>query len=571
MAYQLTPFIILYAAIFVLTVSLTVYAVLRYLREDRRLPILAFGTLMFSLSLWELTNFVLEMVTAPELKMITNNVINAIVIPVYLFSLLFFSLAFSDNRRWIKWAALLSAATLAGLSVLLVFDPEFLYESQGLVTRGPVTVLGFTFEEYVLHDRILNPSFRAWALYAYVITLVSAGVLIRYVLAKSDRVRTEQSLLIGVGIGTPLSINGLVFFGLLPPDLNVTDLGFGVTAICFGIAVFRYQLFELPPIGRQQLLGMIDDPLVFVNDTDEVVYSNPPAREVFEVGPGWKGTSATEFFAPQTDRIRSGQADGSAANSIIKLAGENRYFDVNRTTVQTPSGDDRGQLVALREVTERERTNQRLDQFASVVSHDLRTPLNEALVQTDRLTHEGLDAQTGDLRDSLKRMESRIDDILRLARAGAEVEATSKCSLGDLAEEVWESVETDGAELDCRVGDTTVRADPARLFRVLENLFRNTLDHNDAPPTVRIGTFDSSGDPANADRPAGFFVEDDGCGIADEERDAIFEHGYTTNRNGNGYGLSIVRSIVEAHGWEIRVTDGTDGGARFEITGIEPG
>jgi signal transduction histidine kinase len=47
------------------------------------------------------------------------------------------------------------------------------------------------------------------------------------------------------------------------------------------------------------------------------------------------------------------------------------------------------------------------------------------------------------------------------------------------------------------------------------------------------------------------------------------EHGYTTNQDGSGYGLSVVRHIVDAHGWEIHVTDGTDGGTRFEISGIE--
>jgi signal transduction histidine kinase len=48
----------------------------------------------------------------------------------------------------------------------------------------------------------------------------------------------------------------------------------------------------------------------------------------------------------------------------------------------------------------------------------------------------------------------------------------------------------------------------------------------------------------------------------------VFEAGYSTVTDGTGFGLSIVKDVVDAHGWDIRVTDGTNDGARFEITGI---
>lgn len=69
----------------------------------------------------------------------------------------------------------------------------------------------------------------------------------------------------------------------------------------------------------------------------------------------------------------------------------------------------------------------------------------------------------------------------------------------------------------------------------------------------------------------GFFVGDDGPGIPPEHREDVFRSGFTTREHGTGFGLRIVREIANAHGWEIRVTDGPDGGARFEITGVEFG
>jgi signal transduction histidine kinase len=64
-------------------------------------------------------------------------------------------------------------------------------------------------------------------------------------------------------------------------------------------------------------------------------------------------------------------------------------------------------------------------------------------------------------------------------------------------------------------------------------------------------------------------VEDDGPTIPEERRDEVFKAGYSTNEEGAGFGLSIVKEIIEAHGWDIRITDGADGGARFEFISVE--
>jgi signal transduction histidine kinase len=64
---------------------------------------------------------------------------------------------------------------------------------------------------------------------------------------------------------------------------------------------------------------------------------------------------------------------------------------------------------------------------------------------------------------------------------------------------------------------------------------------------------------------AGFAVADDGPGIPEDERDDVFDHGFTTAEDGTGFGLAIVERIAQAHGWSVSVTEGRDGGARFEF------
>jgi signal transduction histidine kinase len=104
-----------------------------------------------------------------------------------------------------------------------------------------------------------------------------------------------------------------------------------------------------------------------------------------------------------------------------------------------------------------------------------------------------------------------------------------------------------------------ISADEDRLTELFENLFRNAVEHGGSEVTVTVG-------PMNG----GFYVADDGPGIAEERREAVFDHGVSSSDDGSGYGLSIVRTIAHAHGWDVIVSEADAGGARFEFTGIEP-
>ena len=84
-----------------------------------------------------------------------------------------------------------------------------------------------------------------------------------------------------------------------------------------------------------------------------------------------------------------------------------------------------------------------------------------------------------------------------------------------------------------------------------------------------MGLLDASKKATDEGQRGGFFVEDDGDGIPKDEYDDVFSHGYTTNVDGTGFGLSIVEDVVEAHDWTITITESHEGGARFEITGVE--
>jgi PAS domain S-box-containing protein len=218
-----------------------------------------------------------------------------------------------------------------------------------------------------------------------------------------------------------------------------------------------------------------------------------------------------------------------------------------------------------------ERQNDRLEEFASVVSHDLRNPLNVAQGRTELAAADCDSEHLDAVSRAHTRMETLISDLLRLAREGEQVRETQPVRLSELVESCWETVETDDASLTVE-RDLRFRADANRFRQVIENLVRNALEHGGRNVAITVGALgdghaDGAGSTASE---AGFFVEDNGPGIPPKSREDVFDAGYSTSQEGAGFGLRIVEQVVTAHGWSIDVTDGAAGGARFEITGVAP-
>jgi signal transduction histidine kinase len=204
------------------------------------------------------------------------------------------------------------------------------------------------------------------------------------------------------------------------------------------------------------------------------------------------------------------------------------------------------------EIRELERQNDRLEEFAAVVSHDLRNPLNtlEGYVQLAR--EEEDISRLAAAQRAIDRMTDIVDDSLALARRGAAVDETESVPVAELVRDCWTVVDTTDASLETE--SFTVDGDPDRLRHVFENLLRNAVDHADDGVTVRVGR-----------SPTGFYVADDGPGIDPDRRSEVFELGHTTAADGTGFGLAIVERVAVAHGWDVRVTDSETGGARFEF------
>ena len=208
-----------------------------------------------------------------------------------------------------------------------------------------------------------------------------------------------------------------------------------------------------------------------------------------------------------------------------------------------------------RQRQELERQNEQLEQFASVISHDLQNPLNvisgylELAIETGNL--DRLDPAV----DAADRMSEMLEDLLTLAREGRAVGETETVDLEPIVEEAWENVETHDASLETAGFGALdpVEADGSRLQEAFENLFKNAIVHAGEDVDIRVETDGGT-----------VYVADDGPGIPADKRDVVFEYGHTGG-NGTGLGLAIVQSIIEGHDWEIAAGESDAGGARFDI------
>lgn len=290
---------------------------------------------------------------------------------------------------------------------------------------------------------------------------------------------------------------------------------------------------------------------------------------------------------PEHDRIvdliesvreRLPDDDCPEAFPIVESQGEGRYVYLMRlegfgVLVLRKDGEPLPERVvsALRRVNDKlanacnwwvieelDRQNERLEQIVRAISHDLQNPLSvlNGRLELARAENDGEHLETA--AEMVDRMDRLVDDLLTMARQGRTLNETRPVELETAFEQCWGVVDTPGSEATL-VDDLTVVADPTRLQQLLENLLDNAVDHGGPAARVEIG---SIGDE-------GFYVADDGPGIPPEKRDAVFESGHSTATDGSGFGLAIVREIAEAHGWDLRVTESAEGGARIEVLGVD--
>ncbi|MBO4247438.1 histidine kinase [Halomicrobium sp. IBSBa] len=438
---------------------------------------------------------------------------------------------------------------------------------------------------------------------------------------------------IGTGLAVAVGIAVLDVLELGPVtgyDYSATGVNYFLLATTVSLLGYGFQ--RLKPSGQRSIVADLDDAIVILDDAWRVVEWNGAAEEIVpELSTGrsfdavfseplarptvdqtvtremslqvdrWvtdreadaesptdsddrtDGDSDGQTTAEATDRAETADpgADGTEPDSAAESHGEppeteRRHFIVNARAVTTETSNVIGYTVRFADVTalkrhmsQLERRNEQLDQFAGAVTQDLRGPLAEAREETERVRavladadepeavdRRALTTALGSIDAALNRMAQLVEDILGLARDRELQTDPEPISFDAIVESVWNRFDPEAATLSVEATGE-ISADREHLDRLLAVLVRNAIQHGGEGVTVRVGLDDD-----------GFCVADDGPGIDSSVRDRAFEAGVTTRDAAAGLGLTMARQRAAAHGWEIAL-DGDAAGTKIVVSGCE--
>lgn len=516
---------------------------------------------LLSIAIWQAADFLAGSTTGFGATLFWAKVVYTSV-PVLVFSFFVFVLGYTGNDEYLtpRVLGLLAVEPIVYVGAIWTNQYHELFLSDATLSGT----------EYWGIDLTLGPVFTGHLLYSYAVVLVAIGLLVR-LLRETQSLYPRQVYAVLTAVLAPFVADLLYQLGVVTTDL--TPVAFTVTALTLTAALFQFKLLDVSPVTQESIAENIHDGL-FVLDTDgEFVEINDVAREQLGLNDGTVVGDAATAVLSHAPEFRDAVVDADEGSREIRttVGGDERFFRIQVTHLRDHRGELIGRQFLVSDITEQKRherelkrQNTQLDRFASVVSHDLRNPLNVASGRLELAKETGDPEQFERVEQAHRRMEQLIEDVLALARDGQTIARTEPVSLRAVADAAWNNVQTLDATLTVEA-ELQVTADPDRLQRLLENLFRNSVEHGGPGVTVEVGEIDGGNDAT----PDGFYVADDGPGIPESDRDEVLDVGFTTAEDGTGLGLAIVSSIVTAHGWDVTITESDTGGARFEVAFVD--
>ena len=403
--------------------------------------------------------------------------------------------------------------------------------------------------------REFGPLFWVATAYSWMVSSVGTMLLVEHAIRVGSEYR-RQTVAVLAGATVPWAAQTAYLAGATTIE---PESFLGVTALAFGYAIVRHNMLDVAPVARDQVFEELDDGVLVVDGAGRVADANEAAERLLD--------DSIDVGADVDDVVPVAvrEAFASEESGPVRVRNDDgvSYLNVDGSPVSSANA---GEVVLLRDVTELQRRrseinreNDRRNRVADTISHDLRNPLNVADGYLELAEESGDHEDFERVREALDRMDNIIEGTLRMARADLHAPEKSDVALADAVDDAWLNVVADGATLDNETRDVTVRADPDQLEGLLENVFRNAVEHGGDAASITVGVVE------NGD---GFYVADDGPGIPATTRDEAFERGYTTSDDGTGLGLAIVADIADAHDWTVDLVESERGGARLNVTDV---
>ena len=472
---------------------------------------------------------------------------------------LLFVLYYTGRNHYITWRNLLLLFIVPAIVVcLVVANPHNLYYS------------AFSSENIngsVVWDFSHGPLFWIHAGYSYLLSGLALVLIATRLSGAPDIYRRQIVLLIGAA-GIPLLANLLYVFQLDPvPGLDLTPFTFTITGLIVALGILRYRLFSMIPVAYPLIFTIIDDGIIVIDRKDRISDLNPAATRIVH------GDAQSVIGKPLGDVLpqlaaflndEKNRTDGTHEEIAINSDGVSFFYEVTCREIPIKTGVRRGQLIMLRDITEKRRSrmaiemaNKKLNLLSSITRHDMANKLT-ALSGYIEL------AKNVNPREAMKIYLPKIGEVAQVIQE--EIGFTRDYQDMGVSAPVWQDVspqivlargqlDLKGAAVSVDFSGLEVYADPL-LPKVLYNLIENAIRHGGHVTMIRF-SYEQQGDDLT------ILCEDNGDGIPDLDKTHVFQRGFGKN---TGLGLFLSREILSITGIIITETGTPGTGTRFEIT-----
>jgi PAS domain S-box-containing protein len=593
MVWQYTPYV------FPLLIAATIVAMLAlFAWRHRSAPgARSFTALMFAVAWWSIA-YALQLSREDlQAKIIFCNVsfLGVVAVPT---AWLAFAIEYTGRGQWLTRRKILLLTIFPFLTALMIWTNSwhhwFRYETIVSVS-GP----------YRLLDITNGPAFWLHAVYSYALLMAGAFLLLQ-ASVRSPHIYRGQTIAILIGTLAPWIANIITVARLIPSlHLDLTPFAFILSGLSIGWALLRFGLLDITPVARDTIIESMSDGVIVLDAQDRIVDINPVAEGILTcVASETIGRPALQILSRWPDLV---ERYHSLAETHTEIAvGEGvvrRYFDLRISPLRDRQRHLTGRLIVLRDVTGRkemeeelqrakeaaEAANRAKDEFISVVTHELRSPLSSVLGSVGLLEDGEAGPISEEQRDFLriigvntKRMAalaSDLADIARIESGQLQLEMGAVCLtevIGEVVRSTRLQVKQKDQKLILQVPDNLpkVWADHIRLVQVITNLVGNAHKFTPEGGTVAIRAERAANqwDPQGAPEVVHIAVEDNGIGIKAEELEKLFQKfSRVGDRNtrrvpGTGLGLSIAKNLVEMQGGRIWCESEFGRGSTFHFT-----
>ena len=449
----------------------------------------------------------------------------------------------------------------------------------------------------LLHTPLI---YQIFILHSLILDLIVFIIIVHFYFKTGDRAKKNQIryVLIGFFAAFILTIFLTALFILGIKVNNNISILLTVFNIFIGYGIWKHDLFKIDPVKAiENIIRTMPYFLVLADIEKKIIDINPALTGFFNYTEDEiKGKNIDILFADKktvekiTDDLLSGEDIVDFETELLTESGKIIPVLFSGSIIKNKMGHKIGYLCIARDITERKHaeemlisynkklkeSNQNLQDFAHMASHDLQEPLrkinffSEKLMTRDRsIPEEEEQDYLVRIQNASIRMQTLMEGLLSYSRITTESKPFNEVDLTHIIKEVISDLEVRIEKTQGKVelySMPVLEGDATQMRQLFQNLIGNALKFHkpDEPPLVKIYS-----SVAGNKESVNITVEDNGIGIDENSFDKIFKifqrlHG-RSNYEGSGIGLAVCKKIVERHGGSIKVSSKHQTGTRFII------